>query len=97
MVMTGRTTLRTSLVDAQGRKIIDSRDAGKRFVASGKDEAMEFTALDMPEIAAAIRSGAPGLREIVRNGQRVVVAFVRLDTLGWYYVVEVDATTLGAR
>ena len=51
----------------------------------------------LPGIAAAIREGAPGLRELVRDGRRIVVAFVRLDALGWYYVVEVDATTLGAR
>ena len=97
MIMAGRATLRTSLVDARGRKVIDSRDAGKRFVASGKDEAIEFTELDLPEIAAAIREGAPGLRELVRDGRRIVVAFVRLDAIGWYYVVEVDAATLGAR
>jgi len=97
MIMAGRATLRTSLVDARGRKVIDSRDAGKRFVASGKDEAIEYTDFDLPEIATAIREGAPGLRELVRDGRRIVVAFVRLDALGWYYVVEVDATTLGAR
>ncbi len=97
MIMTGRSTLRTSLVDARGRRVIDSTDAGKRFVASGKDEAIEFTELDLPQIAAAIRKGAPGLREVVRNGRRIVVAFVRLESLGWYYVVEVDATTLGAK
>ncbi len=97
MVMTERATLRTSLVDARGRKVVDSRDAGKRFVASGKDEAIEYSDFDLPEITAAIRAGAPGLREAVRDGRRVVVAFVRLDSLGWYYVVEVDASTLGAR
>ena len=69
----------------------------QRFVASGKDEAIEFTELDLPEIATAIREGAPGLRELVHDGRRIVVAFVRLDSLGWYYVVQVDATTLGAR
>ncbi len=97
MVLAGRATLRTSLVDARGRKVIDSRDAGKRFVASGKDEAVEYADFDLPEIAGAIRAGAPGLRESIRDGRRIVVAFVRLDTLGWYYVVEVDASTLGAR
>ncbi len=97
MIMANRTTLRASLVDARGRKVIDSRDAGKRFVASGKDEALQYAEFDLPEIAGAIRTGAPGLRELVRDGRQIVVAFVRLDTLGWYYVVEVDATTLGAR
>ena len=97
MVLHERSTLRTTLVDAQGRAVVDSRDANKRFKASGKDEAIEFAAFDLPEIAAAIRAGEEGLREASRVGRPVVVAFVRLDALGWYYVVEVDATTLGAK
>ena len=97
MVLHERTTLRTTLVDAQGRAVVDSRDANKRFKASGKDEAVEFASFDLPAIAAAIRAGEEGLREATRVGRPVVVAFVRLDALGWYYVVEVDATTLGAK
>ena len=89
--------LRTSLVDAQGRKIIDSRDAGKRFVASGKDEALEFTDYDHATIVAAVRASNEGLHEVERDGRRVVVAIVRLDAIGWSYVVEADASTLGAR
>jgi hypothetical protein len=48
----------------------------------------------MPAIAAAIRAGQEGLRELTRNGRTVVVAFARLDALGWYYVVEIDGATL---
>lgn len=97
MVLGGRTTLRTSLLDAQGRKIIDSNDAGKRLVGSGKDEALEFTDFDLPAVSAAIRNGEEGLREVTRDGRRILVAFVRLDAIGWYYVVETDADTLGKR
>jgi serine/threonine-protein kinase len=97
LVLPERAALRASLVDAQGRKIIDSRDAGKRFVTNGKDEAAAFTDFDVPEIVAAIRSSGEGLREVVRDGRRVVIAFVRLAAIDWYYVVEVDAGSLGTR
>ncbi len=97
MTMRTRTMLRASLVDAHGRKVIDSRDANKRFVASGRDEAIEFVDFDLPDIAAAIRSGREGVLDAVRDGRPIVVAFVRLDAIGWYYVVEVDATSLGLR
>jgi eukaryotic-like serine/threonine-protein kinase len=97
MVLHGRTTVRTSLVDERGRAVVDSRDANKRFVASGRDEAVDFARFDIPEIAAAIERGEEGQRELTRDGKPIVVAFVRLSTIGWYYVAELDGSTLGAR
>ena len=97
MVLPGRATVRTSLVNEHGRKVIHSSDAGKRLVGSGKDEALEFTDFDLPEVVAAIRAKEEGLLEVTRGEQRLVVAFVRLDALDWYYVVETDASTLGRR
>jgi hypothetical protein len=95
MRLVGRTALRTRLVDARAGVIIDSRDARKRFVTTGTDDAVAFAVLDLPEVAAAIAAGEEGLREIIRDGQAIAVAFVRLDAIGWYYVVEVEASTLG--
>jgi hypothetical protein len=96
MAMHERTTLRASLVDEQGRKVIDSRDANQRFHANGHDEAIEFTPFDLPAVTQAIRAEREGgVRETVRDGRPIVVAFVRLGVIGWYYVVEVDAVSLG--
>lgn len=97
LIVRERTVRRASLVNAQGNVVVDSRDANKRFVASGKDEAVELAPFDLPVIADAIRSGAEGLRETTRDGTPIVVAFVRLDAIGWHFVVEVDAATLGRR
>jgi hypothetical protein len=97
MTMTTRTTIRASLVDGRGRKVIDSRDANQRFKGHGNDEAIEFTAFDLEPVAAAIREGREGILETTRDGRPIVVASVRLDAIGWYYVVEVDAASLGAR
>ena len=90
LVVPGRETIRTSLVDADGKKVIDSRDAGKRFKASGKDEGITLHEFDIPEIVAAVRAHDEGLRTVHRDGHELLVAIVRLDVLGWYYVVEVD-------
>ena len=95
MRMQTRRPLRTSLVDKDGKKIIDSSQAGKRFTASGRDEALVLSEFDIPEIAAAIRGHTEGVKQIDRDGHAIMVAFVRLDAINWYYVVEVDAATLG--
>ncbi|NUP10145.1 MAG: protein kinase [Polyangiaceae bacterium] len=95
LVLPGRETLRTSLVDGSGKKVIDSRDAGKRFQASGKDEGLVLNDFDIPEVVEAVRSGAEGMQEVEHDGRRRLVVFVRLAVLGWYYVVEVDPKTLG--
>ncbi len=95
MVLPTRQTVRVSLVEGRGGKVVDSRDAGKRFVASGKDEAITFAQFDLPAVAAAVQAGREGILETRRDGRAVVVGLVRLDALGWTYVVEVDAATLG--
>ncbi len=92
----GRTTVRTSLLNAEGKKVIDSFDAGKRFKASGKDEGITLYDFDIPEVVTAVRAGTQGLREVRRDGKDLLVAFVRLDVLGWFYVVEVEAKSVEA-
>ena len=94
LVLPERPTLRTSLVDGDGKKVIDSSDAGKRFQGSGKDEGLELEDFDVPVVVTAVREGSSGARRLQRDGKDVLVLFVRLDVLGWYYVVEVDAATV---
>ncbi|MFO0553309.1 MAG: serine/threonine protein kinase [Polyangiaceae bacterium] len=94
LALTGRSALRTSLVDSNGRKIVDSGDAGKRFKASGKDESIDLSDFDIPEVAQAIRKGAEGVYEVTHQGRRELVAFTRLSVLGWYYVAELDAASV---
>ncbi len=95
MVVPDRRVRRASLVTPKGDVIVDSRDANKRFKPSLKDEAVDLAPFDLPAIASAIRAGEQGLRETTREGTPIAVAFVRLDAIGWYFVVEVDAATLG--
>ena len=96
MVLAARSTLRTSLVDELGRTVVDSNDANRRFFSDGRDRALELEDYDIPEVAWAIRDHQEGEREVERDGRAIVVAFVRLDAVGWYYVVEVEAASLGS-
>jgi hypothetical protein len=94
LALPGRNILRASLLDAHGRKVVDSFDAGKRFRVEGKDEFVELNDFDVPEIVRAIKAGEAGVREIVRDGRSRLVALSRLEVLGWYYVVEVDTSSV---
>jgi eukaryotic-like serine/threonine-protein kinase len=94
LLLPGRATLRTSLVDGEGKKVIDSGDAGKRFPASGKDEALVLHDFDRPEIVAAVRAGGAGVRELRTGKRQLLVLYAPLDVLGWYYVVEMDAAVV---
>ncbi|NUO52783.1 MAG: protein kinase, partial [Polyangiaceae bacterium] len=91
MVLPGYQPIRTTLVNGEGKKVIDSGDAGKRFEADGKDEGLALYEFDIPEVAAAIREGSSGIRELRHKDRDKIVIFVRLDSIGWYYVVELDA------
>jgi eukaryotic-like serine/threonine-protein kinase len=89
-----RNTIRTSLLDAEGRKVVDSFDAGKRFRVEGKDEFLKLAAFDIPEIVDAVKAREEGVREIRKGDRDELVAFTRLEVLGWYYVVEVDTKSV---
>jgi len=97
MLLEGREVLRASLLDGDGNKVVDSRDAGRRFKPSGKDEYLELEPFDLPEVLSLVREKREGVRATNRDGRAELAAVARLDVLGWYYVVEVDADTLGRR
>ncbi len=83
-----RTSLRASLVDRAGRKIIESGEARKTFRSNGRDESVVLEDFDVPEVASAIRAGKDGLVEVRRAGKDEIAVFVHLDVLDWWYVVE---------
>src|SRR5690606_32614464 len=97
LALPGRATIRTSLLDEEGRKVVDSGDAGKRFRASGKDEAIELTAFEIPSIAAAVRAGEEGVREVEHGGRARLVALARMSVIPWTYVVEIDPAEVDDR
>lgn len=97
LVLPGRPTVRTSLLNADGQKVIDSTDAGKRFQADGKDEGLVLSDFDIPEIVQAVRAGGAGVRELRKGERALLVAYAPLRVIGWTYVVELDAASVTER
>ncbi len=94
LVLPGHSPVRSSLLNGQGQKVVDSFDAGKRFKSSGKDEGIALPEFDLPGVVAAVRDEKQGLTAVMREGKQLLVAYVRLDVLGWYLVVEIDAASI---
>ena len=88
LVLPNRAPLRASLVDGNGRKVIESGEARKTFRSNGRDESVVLEDFDIPEVASAIRVGKDGLLEVRRGGADEIAVFVHLDVLDWWYVVE---------
>ncbi len=91
----GYKTIRTSLVNGDGQKVVDSTDAGVRVQSNGKDDALPMIDFDIREVVTAIKAKGEGLIELEARHQ--IVVYARLDALGWYYVVELDASVLDKR
>ena len=93
----GHATVRASLVNREGKKVVDTLDANRLFKADGKDDSLTLYDFDIPEVVTAIRAGQQGIREVARGGRDVIAIFTRLDVLGWFYVVEIDAANVSAK
>jgi len=93
----------TYLVDDQGRVVARARqgralapgepfgDARDRLANVAHDAPVQMDPLRFPEVVAAIRGKTNGHVELP---SRKVVAWARLDSLGWYYVAVADAARL---
>ena len=49
---------------------------------------------DLPEIVAVVKEGRAGIHDAKKDGRALAVGVVKLDVLGWWYVVEVEASSL---
>lgn len=82
------------LVDPEGRVILRSSDRyrlyGLRFGVDLDKQALDTPLFDQAEVVEAMRKGLSGYRRFSRNGRPTLLAFYRLNSLGWYYAVEVD-------
>jgi serine/threonine-protein kinase len=90
LVLPKRKTLRASLVDRTGHKVIDSTDAGRTFASNGKDESLALAPFDLPAVVSAIGEGKEGLVEVRRGGVDEIAVYVHLDVIDWWYVVELE-------
>ena len=80
----------TSLLDADGRVIVDSRDLERRFRNRELDRGLDLPAYPVAAVVENVRARRSGY---VVEGARLF-AFTRLDVLGWSYVVEADVAAV---
>ncbi len=83
--------IEATLVDEEGRKLINTRDKGKRYKTSGDDAGVALELFPIPEVVEAVKAGRTGTMEGRIDGRMRLLALYRLDVKGWTYVVEVDA------
>lgn len=71
-----------------------SRMYGMRFGQLKRQEVIDTPLFDQPEVVAAIRSGKSGYQRYLRNGRPMLLAYYRLNSLNWFYGVEMDGSGL---
>lgn len=86
------------LINQQGEIVLRASDKNRLygmrygFVTGGK--AIDTPLFDQSEVVSDIQNSKSGFHLYSRNGQPLVLAYFRLNSLGWYYAVEMDKATL---
>ncbi|RME76134.1 MAG: hypothetical protein D6776_01805 [Planctomycetota bacterium] len=86
--------LDTLLLDAQGRVVVRSRDEGKPLRLDAEGVSVRLEPFEIAPVREAARRGESGLAEVQTGFGRSRIAYYRLPTLGWSYVVWADADTV---
>jgi serine/threonine-protein kinase len=85
----------TFLTDEHGRVIVRSSGAGLRTGAGKLHDSLQLEALPLPEVAQAIREKKRRGKQLVDGAAGpALVAFNRIDALGWYHVVTAQVSEL---
>jgi eukaryotic-like serine/threonine-protein kinase len=83
------------LVDENGHVVVRSNyqeEGGPRVPDA--NEALRLPLFEEIEVVAEVLAGRSGYREFTRGGDDRLVAWYRMNALGWYYVVTADAEAL---
>lgn len=82
------------LINQEGKIILKSSDRnryyGMRYGSGQAGQAIDTPLFDQSSVVSEIQSGHSGYRRLSRNGRNVLIAYYRLNSLGWFYAVEVD-------
>jgi serine/threonine-protein kinase len=83
------------LTDGEARVVVRSSGAGLRTGAGKLHDSMALEVLPLPEVAQEIREKKRrGKRLVDGDGGPSLVAYNRIDVLGWYYVVVAKVSEL---
>lgn len=84
----------TMLADGEGRVIVDSRDLNLRFRNDQLDQGLELKPYGEPAVVEAVRARRSGYVETTLRGESRLIAHFRLETIGWFFIVEADPAGL---
>ncbi len=86
------------LLNAEGEIMVDARDAarmsGMRYGNPQSASVIETPLFDVPELVSAVQQKKSGYQRHMINARPTLFVFYPLDSLGWYYVAELDEETL---
>ena len=82
------------LLDDRGRIVVSSAQLAEEFAAGELHNAMELELYPVGQVVQAMAGHRSGQLTTERGGVATVVAYQRIPTLGWYYVVEAQASAL---
>ncbi|MCC6227550.1 MAG: hypothetical protein IT195_14250, partial [Microthrixaceae bacterium] len=80
-----------ALLDPDGHIIVDSSTLNKRFKNSDFARGLDLVPYPVPEVVAGIRAGRSGHQDAIRDREKRLIVYFRLETIGWYYLVEASA------
>jgi phosphoserine phosphatase RsbU/P len=91
MALPGMPAVKTTfIVDDKARVVVSSARKGERVAAGKLTGALELPTFPIPEVAKAITAGGSGVAEVSVSGKPALVAYNKLQSLGWYFVVLAD-------
>ena len=79
------------LIDAEGNVILSSHLASQQLKEAQTDSSeIKFKPFPFPEIHSYIKKNKSGQFEVSRNERTTLIGYAPVQTLGWYYVEEVN-------
>jgi serine/threonine-protein kinase len=77
------------LLDEEGRIVVRSSERGKTYdTATLRNRTIRMPDFPVPEVVAAIREERSGYVNVNEGGRHDLVLYNRMNSLGWYYVVQ---------
>ena len=94
-LMKGKSTnpsvLARYLIDSQGNVILSSHLASQQIEEAEKNASqIKFKPFPFPEIKSHIKNNKSGQFEVNAKGRKLLIGYAPVQTLGWYYVEEVN-------
>ena len=94
----GPEVIKSYLLDDKAQVVVSSDQKAKfREDKSKAYQDFELPVFDNAKVVQAVKDKRSGQMHVQRQGRDHLLLYYRMDTIGWYYVVEADIQTLFAK